>query len=80
MSDSVYKLVVVRDDGVSHSSEFAGWHAETAAYLYFNKAKDEKRTLYAVLFYRLVDCSTFHPRSEWSRAAVQIAEALKGTE
>lgn len=43
------RLIVVRSDGVSHSSDFSGWHSETGAFHFFNEAKADKRTLYAAV-------------------------------
>ena len=47
---SAYRLIVVRCDGVSHSSDFTGWHGETAAFRYFNEAKQDRRTNFAIVF------------------------------
>lgn len=56
MSMSAHKLVVVRCDGLSHSSIFKGWHSETAVFHYFNEAKKDDRTVYAAVFQSPDDC------------------------
>lgn len=60
-----HRLVVVRNDGLSHTSGFDGWHSETAVYHFFNQAKADKRTLYAAVFYSLEDRTVYHLRSEY---------------
>ena len=45
-----HRLVVVRCDGIAHTSDFSGWHSETAAFRYFNDAKQDKRTVFAIVF------------------------------
>jgi hypothetical protein len=45
-----FKLVVVRKDGISHDSQFSGWHAETAMCRFFKEATEDKRTLVAVVY------------------------------
>jgi hypothetical protein len=40
-----FKLTVVRIDGLTHESEFSGWHAETAMIRFRDEAKGDKRTL-----------------------------------
>jgi len=41
----MFKLIVVRTDGITHESEFRGWFAETTAYNCFKSMRyDEKRT------------------------------------
>lgn len=71
-----HKLIVVRDDGVSHTSDFDGWYAETACFAYFKDVQCDTRTLYAVVLHGHE--SVFSPRAEWSRTAVQLEKASQG--
>ena len=48
--NGAHRLVVVRCDGLVHTSDFSGWHSETAVFHYFNLAKDDKRTILATVF------------------------------
>jgi hypothetical protein len=47
---SFFKLIVVRKDGIIHTSQFSGWFAETACYKHFNDVKQHDKTLVAVIF------------------------------
>lgn len=46
----MFKVVVVRKDGLTHDSEFHGWFAEVYGFKCFNDIKQEPRTLSAYLF------------------------------
>lgn len=66
-SESTHRLVVVRTDGLTHSSDFSGWHSETAAFRYFNEAIDDKRTVAAYVFQAMAmpgSVGTFYLRAE----------------
>lgn len=73
----MHRLIVVRADGISYTSDFDGWHAETGAFHYFREAQGDKRTLYATVLHGR-DATLLSPRAEWSKTAVELAEAMKG--
>lgn len=68
--ESKHRLVVIRSDGLSHSSDFAGWHSETGVYHFFNQAKADKRTLYAAVFYAYEGHEIYHLRSEYKASEI----------
>lgn len=64
-----HRLTVVRSDGVSHTSDFIGWHSETGVYHYFNEAKRDTRTLAAIVFQSADEGKTWYCRSQFDSAS-----------
>jgi len=58
----MHRLVVVRTDGITHDIEFKGWNSETAAYHYFNEAKEDNRVIYAVVYTAVEHVFTVSPK------------------
>lgn len=65
-----FKLTVIRTDGIAHTSEFSGWHAETAYCRFFKEACEDERTLVAVVFEGVKSQNSsdivWHPRQSFN--------------